>query len=176
MRILITLIFVHWNGFNISLLLLHSATMLIVECLCVCKWVSNNKCACMHWAETRDREREIGTNSNRYISLPHTHAHSSLNHIVVMRYNFLIFMDFDYLCRRFSILLDCTWWYLYIYIQCLHDSTLWNVHGMSIIIISIGASNMVYHKYMQCGPIAVWSTSKYNVLLFYCCIVYIYKH
>lgn len=54
------------------------------------------------------------------------------NHIVVMRYNFEIFMDFDYLCRRFSILLNWT---------C--QGILYEHHGKYVCIIS-GQGSMLF--------------------------------
>lgn len=52
-----------------------------------------------------------------------------------MRYNFLIFMDFDYLCRRFSILLDCT---------CTEYETITNM-----CVIGTTRLDTVYHKYVH---------------------------
>lgn len=78
------------------------------------------------------------------------------NRIVVIRYNFLIFMDSDYLCWRFAILLDAME----------HGTKSWQIcarksaHQPTRFIINMHGIDHISTQ----AP------------LFYCCIVYIYKH
>lgn len=93
---------------------------------------------------------------------PYIFVHTHLpNHIVVMRYNFLIFMDFDYLCRRFSILLDCVREHIHGKIPMVNMSELreGSTHTLSL-------SLYLSYKYICRSPCDQHQNT--SVVLFYC--------